>query len=512
MPTFVNGTYLQSDLGTDNVTPSSEPIHDRTRQYQGFALITHQIAPGQKLSLILSGVDADFQIPNAPGLSPRFNYEGITTLNSNQLNRNQHEQNYYGIIAYQIDTPIFSLQLAEINSYVSTHYKLDYLGDLLFTGVASDARRDLLGTGIQFDATYHLNDRHALKAGMVITSQLERSNSTNAVFSTNPETGNVISDVPKTLTVSEHERGYLYGFYIQDEWEPIDNLTLNVGGRLDFVSGYVHESQLSPRINITYKISPNVSIHAGYARVFTPPLLEYIKPSVFARFVDTSNAPDTLKDDAPHSERSDSFDIGATYEIVSGFVIGLDTYYKSVRNMQDETQLGASLIYTPFTYERGYKTGVELTVTYQKGPWLFYSNVALAQTKGREINSSQGLFDLDELTYIAKHYIHTDYDQLVTISSGAAFHWKDLTWHVDLLFGSGMYGAFANTQKIESHYTLNLGASYAFTLFNRVSFQARVDLINLFDQSYLLHDAGIGATVDQYGERRGFFGGISCDF
>ena len=40
----------------------------------------------------------------------------------------------------------------------------------------------------------------------------------------------------------------------------------------------------------------------------------------------------------------------------------------------------------------------------------------------------------------------------------------------------------------------------------------RFDVINLFDQSYLLHDAGIGATVNQYGERRGFFGGARLDF
>jgi outer membrane receptor for ferrienterochelin and colicins len=52
---FVNGTYLQDDLGTDNVTGSTKAIHDRTRQFQGFALVSEQIAPDQKLSLILGG-------------------------------------------------------------------------------------------------------------------------------------------------------------------------------------------------------------------------------------------------------------------------------------------------------------------------------------------------------------------------------------------------------------------------------------------------------------------------
>ena len=37
-------------------------------------------------------------------------------------------------------------------------------------------------------------------------------------------------------------------------------------------------------------------------------------------------------------------------------------------------------------------------------------------------------------------------------------------------------------------------------------------MINVFGQSYLLHEEGIGVTADQYDECRGFFGGISYYF
>jgi hypothetical protein len=46
----------------------------------------------------------------------------------------------------------------------------------------------------------------------------------------------------------------------------------------------------------------------------------------------------------------------------------------------------------------------------------------------------------------------------------------------------------------------------------QTSLAARFDVINVFDQSYLLHEAGIVFTVDQYDECRGFFGGISYYF
>jgi outer membrane receptor for ferrienterochelin and colicin len=509
---FMSGAYLQDDLGTDNVTKSSRTMHDQTKQFQGFALLSQEITSGQKLSFIFSGVDASFQIPNAPGLSPSFAYDGITTLDSSTLNRSQREQNFFGIISYQIDAPDFHLNLAEINSYSSTHYFPDYVGDLMFTGVASDAKRELFGTEFQFDVSYRVDESNTLKAGFTLTSQLERSRSTNAVFPTNPVTGTVSSDLPETLNDSEHERGYIYGGYLQDEWKPFQNLTINYGGRLDFSNAYLAEHQISPRISLVYRITPAFTVHAGYARIFSPPILEYIRPSVFAQFLNTTDAPTSLSDGPPQAERSHSFAAGATYQLAPGFSIGMEAYYKLVRNMQDETQLGESLIFTPFTYEHGRKMGIELSANYDLGGFLLYSNVAIARSEGRNINSAQGLFDQSEVDYISNHYIHTDYDQLWTISAGAAYRWKNLTWHTDLLAGSGMYGGFANSQKIQSHATLNLGAEYRFLLFDKTALSARFDVINVFDQSYLLHDAGIGATVNQYGERRGFFGGIRVDF
>ena len=180
--------------------------------------------------------------------------------------------------------------------------------------------------------------------------------------------------------------------------------------------------------------------------------------------------------------------------------------------MQDEEQLGASLIFTPFTYARGYKEGVEFTADYRRGPWLFYGNAALAETQGRQINSARGLFDDDESAYIDRHDIHTDYDQRWTVSAGGAYQRNNLTLHTDLLFGSGFYGDENNQEQLPAHYTINVGVAYAASSGRRASLTLRFDVINLLDLSYLLHDAGIGATINQYGERRGFFGSARLNF
>ncbi len=509
---FVTASYLQDDLGTDNVTASRTAIHDQTRQSQAFALLTRELAPGQKLSLIFSGVRASFQIPDAPGLQPGFADGGTTAFDSARLDRNQDEQNYYGIVAYRFESPGFSLQAAEINSYSSTHYRPDRMGDLLFTGAASDAERSLLGTSGQLDAAWNLGESHTLRTGAILLSQGEHTASTNTVLPADPETGEILSTTPETIDFRAGRRDYLYGVYVQDQWHAWRRLTLNYGVRFDGSNGVVHEQAFSPRVNAVYQVTPTATVHAGYARVFTPPLLEYVRPADFARLVGTTDAPARLTDDPPRAERSHGFDLGASWEVRPGFMFGVDGYYKSVRNMPDEEQLGASLIFSPFTYRRGYKEGVEFTAEYRWGVWQVYGSLAVAETKGRGINTSQGLFDAEELAYIKTHDIHTDYDQRLTASGGAAYRWKGLALHTDLLFGSGFFGGFANSQALPSHYTLNLGAAYTFVWSARASLSLRFDVINATDQSYLLHDAGIGATVDQYSERRGFFGGMTYRF
>ena len=67
--------------------------------------------------------------------------------------------------------------------------------------------------------------------------------------------------------------------------------------------------------------------------------------------------------------------------------------------------------------------------------------------------------------------------------------------------------------KLDPYYPLNLGITHKFTFSNEVELTVRFDVLNVFDQVYVLNDGtGIGEGAVKYGERRGFFGGISCSF
>lgn len=61
-----------------------------------------------------------------------------------------------------------------------------------------------------------------------------------------------------------------FGFYLQDVWEIGKKVNVLLGGRLDR-HNLVGEPVLSPRVNIGYKITPNLQYRVGYARGFRAP-------------------------------------------------------------------------------------------------------------------------------------------------------------------------------------------------------------------------------------------------
>jgi len=218
-------------------------------------------------------------------------------------------------------------------------------------------------------------------------------------------------------------------------------------------------------------------------------------------------------DDVPKAERSNYYDIGVTHQVNKDWQLGMEGYYKSIRNVADEAQVGDSLIYTPFSYAYGYYVGTELTSSYSKDGFSTFTNLEINQSKARDINSSQILFGQDELDYTAQHDVHLNHHQLITLSTGASYTFMDTIVHIDTIFGSGFYDGFADMNKVPSHCPVDLGIEHHFKFGKIDTLSIRCDVINLFDESYLYHHgAGIGTTAPYYGERRGVFGGLAYTF
>jgi outer membrane receptor protein involved in Fe transport len=76
-----------------------------------------------------------------------------------------------------------------------------------------------------------------------------------------------------------------------------------------------------------------------------------------------------------------------------------------------------------------------------------------------------------------------------------------------------MRDGFADTESLSAYYPVNLGIEYRLKLEGPRAVTFRLDVTNLFDQSYELNDGtGIGEGAPKFGARRGIYGGITCDF
>ena len=533
---FASASYLENDLGVENPTPARNALHDHTQQYRAFAYVSDVLSDSSRVTAFGGVAIGRFQIPNNPGQAPTFTVDGRSIFDSARLDANQRENTYYGVLAYQYSADVLNVQVAPFIRYSRTRFTPDPSdGDIIFNGFSDQSRLSSLAFGVQADASYKLSDRHTLRGGVFFQYERTRSTILSRVLPTGvpdsdggftPCTPAVIDscvqsgDQPFGITVAGHKTGQLYGLYLQDEWTISPVLTLNVGARFDAVRAYTREQQLSPRINLVWSPSKATTVHAGYARNFTPPPQELIGTTTVAQFNGTTKGSAIVAADAVKAERENYYDVGVLQTVLPGFTVGLDGYYKQKRNLLDEGQFGESLVLSPFNYARGWAWGVELTTAYHHGPLTLYGNVARGQEKGRQIVSSQFFFAPDELAAIAANRIFTDHSQRWTASGGASYALKDgigtLTPTVDFIYGDGLRtaGALPNGGKLPSYFTANVGIAQSLDgpgVLKGV--EVRFDVINAFDRIYQIRDgSGVGVGAPQFGQRRGVFAGVRKTF
>jgi outer membrane receptor protein involved in Fe transport len=370
--------------------------------------------------------------------------------------------------------------------------------------------------GLQLDSAYKWKADHTVRFGLAYTRQTTQSDNAVSVFPVDATGAQAASD-PLTIIDNSSKLGRLQSFYLQDEWRVSPALTVNFGGRYDQVSAFIDERQFSPRINVAYKLSDTIGLHAGYARYFTPPPQELATQSRINLYNGTTNQPEIAKSDNVKAERTHYYDIGISKNFGPNLTVSLDAYYKKIRNLIDEGQFGAALILSPFNYEKAYARGIEFSAVYNGKQWSGYFNFAYQKAKATNIISGQALFGVDELAYIAKNDIYLDHDQTYTASSGASYKFGSSKISGDVLYGSGVRrtldGGSPNGAALPHYsiFNLNVTHNWAKTLLGDI--EGRIALLNLFDKTYLLRDGtGVGVGAPQYGLRRGFYAGLATSF
>ena len=517
---FLSASYLANDQGLESPTAQQPAIHDDTRQFHGFGYLSWLIDDKSRLSFFGGSAISRYQIPNIPGeTTTPWKLEGSNSFNSANLDQNRRQTSHFGVLTYQYSGDAVDIEVAPFIRWAKAHYTPDPNGgNLMYEGTDTDLSQTDTAAGLQADVSWHAGPAHTIRAGLYYGHESASTLSINRVFTLDAN-GNQTSDTPETIPVGQSSAANTIGLYLQDEWEIARHVTLNYGLRYDRFHWQLTEDQLSPRAGLVWKPAHGTTIHAGYARYFTPPPLLQLGVGALTAFQGTTGAAANLTADPVRAEREHNFDIGAQQIIARHLTLGIDTYAKIKRNLLDDTVYGATELVAPFNYAKSYSWGVELSANYARGPFELYGNVARGEQKGKAIVSNQFFFSAAELAYIANHYIYTDHSQKWTASAGGsakiADPWGSLRPSFDLLYGSGLRksddsavdpasGDPIPNGAVQSPYVqVNLGVAQVIGANDKRALTLRLDVTNLFDHVYLLHDgSGVGAGRADYGPRR----------
>jgi outer membrane receptor protein involved in Fe transport len=518
---YVTGEYLHNNVGIENPTGSKNAIHDLADQPRGFAYVAGIIDPNTRISAILGASRSQFQIPNIPNLTPGLGLtvNGATDFASAAFNQNQLQNNDFAIFTLQKRAGPVDFQIAAFNRFSSVYFSPgDPTGPILFTGISQTAYRRSIATGTQGDGSWKISPEHTMRSGFYIVGERSTFKTSSDVLPVD-DMGMQTTDMPLTIFDSGGKTGWLYSYYLQDEWKIDPTFTVNFGGRFDLIDEFAHEHQLSPRVNTVWQPTETTTFTAGYSRYFVPPPFELVAEPSINLFANTTAAPAITQSTTSKAERDHYFDVGASQIILPGLKGGVDAYYKVANDLLDEGQFGTPIILTPFNYHHGIIKGVEVLLSYEVGDWSFYGNFAASKALGKGISSAQFNFSPEDLAFINGHYIHLDHDQTYTYSAGIKYRVPTTRtlFSADLIAASGQRatnpGDVPNGNSLPSYQQVNLSVVQPVETGWYKGMEVRFDLLNVFDQVYQIRNgSGVGVGNPQFGLRRTFLAGVTQRF
>jgi outer membrane receptor protein involved in Fe transport len=523
---YATGDYKQSDLGIESPDGSAVPLHDHTKQIHGFGYLEKILDEDNRLSLILGISDGKYQIPNQQGLQPTLGLDvnGVTQFLSDNLDENQRELAEYGIVSWQHSAGPLNFETSLAVRYTSLHFTPDWLGDLLFNGIAQDAFKDNTAVSWQTDVAYKLSESHTVRTGLYLQHDSASSNTTSQVLPIDPITGVQTSNVPLTIVDTGTQTQMIESVYLQDEWQMFTPFTLNYGVRYDRYSAYSSGSLWQPRINFIWQLGSGTTVHGGYSRYFIPPPFELVGGTTISKFIGTTAVPpgSITEDTPPFGEIQNYYDFGVQQKLLDNtLTLGVDSFYRQSTHLIDEGQFGAPIILTPFNYRWGLIGAVEFTANYSVSNFSAYGNLSFQAAHGKRWESAQFNFSQADFAYVYDNYIHLDHEGRVAASGGVSYLWQGTRISSDFIFGTGLRQSLTlpdgsvipNGDHTPSYTVVNLGLSHDYRLSGSNVLSARFDVINLFDKVYQIRSGtGVGVFAPQYGMRRGLFGGLAWQF
>ncbi len=508
---YVSTLYSQSNTAFSSATPGPDAIHDWTNQGQGFGFFSYALDPFTKLSVIASAAGSNNQLPNVPGLTPQFTLAGAGNLPSSDINSYLNFRDALAIVSLK-GTPQQDLtyQLAYAAHSISENFRPDNAGELIYQGVASTASHNDVDNTLEGDLTWK-RGAHTLGTGFYLGVYRVIADDNSLVFPVDAN-GAQTSDTPISVVNDARATNIVSGLYVNDLWQIDDRLRANLGLRWDDLTGFTANNQVDPTANLSWLVTPDTTLHGGFARYMQVPSFQGISPTASAAFAGTTAAgPSGIA--TPLTEDDYEWDVGVVQRLTPRLTVSEDNFYEITRHYLDTGQFGVVPIFAPFNYSHGYIWGNELAVNYKGKSLSAYANLTVGRNMQTGVATGQFNFSPAELAYIDSNYIVLDHQPLVGASAGATYDWRPYSFSVDAVYSSGLRAGFADEQPLPPVVQVNLSAQRAFTVAGVGEVLDRLTLLNILDRVNLIRPAeGIGIFQSAYSPRFTIFNSLTIPF
>ncbi|NOX90721.1 MAG: TonB-dependent receptor [Calditrichaeota bacterium] len=335
------------------------------------------------------------------------------------------------------------------------------------------------------------------------------------------------SYLPDSSIDSYHKEPFEYSGYIQDKME-FEDLVINLGLRYDYFNSNTlyptdarnpdnlqdakrkseykkakPQTQISPRIGLSYTLAQKAVLHFSYGHFFQmPPLYAMYQNHYF--LIPTGDFQTIHGNPNIKAERTVQYEMGLWQELMPGMSLEISVYYRDIYDLQTAivvtTYSGRKYgIYSNKDY--GNVKGLELKYEYFSGPISFFLNYTLQYTRGVADNPNstfnrlgQSIDPISRLTPLA-------WDQRHTLNFSLGYRQKHWATTLITYFNSGLPYTYSpisesplskqnippNGEKRPATISLDLKTYYDFTVMKDIKLRLFLLVYNLLDRKNELY-------------------------
>ena len=342
--------------------------------------------------------------------------------------------------------------------------------------------RSFTTTGLKLDYSYRPDHEFEVRTGVL------------AQFTNGAEAFSTLSKAGAAGPASNSGlNGSDIGGYAQVAWSLTEKVEVRTGARFDAHTAPFAgtQTQLSPRLKVSYFIDPANTLYAYYGRLFVPTNVEDLRAITSVAQGGVAALP-TLP------ERDHFFEGGVIHRFPQGVVAKLSYYHKASSPGIDDNTVPGSAIVTSVNIEQVRIDGLEavLELHPQESPLSANLNVAISHAYGYGTITGgffpdappSGYFDLDhdQRLSVLGNVAYTEGRYFV---SATGIYGSGLTNGVDpadcnCSYGRGLFD-FNSGIKVKPNFILNASAGLTFVV-GETTVRPEVYVDNLLDSRYLL--------------------------